>query len=222
MHATLGADLYNRLSAELQANILGTAELRPEGEVDYAVYSLSAILYGLNSTAERNSRTDWSAYLRGGLGKMTNSASIDFVRRNDYHLVLGAGTEYGFENGLALRGEYIHYDTDAAFVGVDAQSALKGRDGALVTVVPLAYPAGNADRLVGRVAPDIQIIGIDDLAGMADFTPQSNRETPPGRAPGPPRFGDVMRQTEVPRPIWCFGQLAQKLAGGFESVVGVP
>ena len=144
---------------------------------------MSAILYGLNSTAERNSRTDWSAYLRGGLGKMTNSASIDFVRRNDYHLVLGAGTEYGFENGLALRGEYIHYDTDAAFVGVSAlyrfgrdESAIEEPVSQLARAEPASVPAPPVEQappvVIAPQAVDSDGDGInDEFDDCADSAP---------------------------------------------------
>ncbi len=115
---TLGMDFANRWSAELQGAQLGTAVLRPQGELDYQVFSISGLYYGLNEKHKRDRREDWSGYLRFGGGKMDNSADIPFERKNDYHYLLGLGAEYGFENGAAVRAEYIHYDSDAKFAGL--------------------------------------------------------------------------------------------------------
>ncbi|MCB1754195.1 MAG: OmpA family protein [Gammaproteobacteria bacterium] len=136
-HLTLGMDLHQRVSAELQANWLGTSTLRPAGEIDYTVYSLSGIFYGLNKRQPREQRLDWSAYLRAGLGSMDNSGTVDFERQNDYHLLLGLGAEYGFKSGFALRGEYIHYDTDAAFAGLSALYRFGSRKDKASTVAPV-------------------------------------------------------------------------------------
>ena len=59
-------------------------------------------------------------------------------------------------------------------IGVDLQSPLERRDGALVTVAPFAYPAGDTDGLerLGRI--DVHVIGINErrrvphLAAKAD------------------------------------------------------
>ena len=48
-----------------------------------------------------------------------------------------------------------------AFVGIDGQRQLERRDGALVAVEAGADPAGDADRLVGGVVPDVEVVGVD-------------------------------------------------------------
>ncbi len=62
---------------------------------------------------------------------------------------------------------------DAAAVRVDAQAAFQWRDGALVTVFPRADAAGNADGI--KAAFQVKPIGIDDGAGMGDFTAKADR-----------------------------------------------
>ncbi len=112
---SLGMDLSNRVSAELHVNDLGTATLDPDGEIDYKVYGMSALLYGLNSSVSRDLREGLSGYLRVGLDTMSNSANVPYELENNISWVLGLGAEYGMSNGLAVRGEVTRFYSDAYY-----------------------------------------------------------------------------------------------------------
>lgn len=114
----LGIDISNRASVEIHANILGTATLAPEGEIDYKVYGVSAIVYGLNTAELRARREGFSGYLRLGLDTMKNSATVPYELENDLSWVLGLGAEYGLSNGLAMRGELTRFYSDAYYAGL--------------------------------------------------------------------------------------------------------
>lgn len=122
----LGYDLNNRFTVEGHVADLGESTLSPEGTLSYQVAGLSALVYGLNNRDKRLNREGLAAFGRLGLGAMNNEAeSVRFQRVNDVHLLIGAGLEYGFANGLAARAELVGHDTDAKY----AQLALIYRFG---------------------------------------------------------------------------------------------
>ena len=74
------------------------------------------MVYGLNGESARERREGFSLFGRLGAGVLDNSADgIEYERVNDFHLVAGVGVEYGFENGLAARGELVSHDVDARY-----------------------------------------------------------------------------------------------------------
>ena len=162
---TAGMDITPSLSVEAHVADLGAVEMRPQGDLEYAVGGVSLIGYGLGDAVERAERRGLSAYGRVGVGGMDNSSNdVPFERINDYHVVLGAGVEYGFDNGLGLRGEIVAHDTDASYaqlglvyrIGDGAVTAApQGKTAEVVTPATgvtaertaevLANPAGDAD-----------------------------------------------------------------------------
>ncbi len=113
----LGYDLNNRFSVEGHVADLGDADLAPDGSVSYQVAGLSALVYGLNGESARAQRRGLSGFGRLGLGALDNdSEGVDFDQVNDFHLLIGAGAEYGFNNGLAARAELVAHDEDARYV----------------------------------------------------------------------------------------------------------
>ena len=129
-HVAIGYDFSRLLSAEVYVASLGSASVgffgAPVGDIDYQVYGASAIAYLLNSRSgtflnSSNGRGDarregLSLYGRFGIGGLRNDGDVNYRRDHVSHVVFGAGLEYGFSNGLALRGEYITMDTDAQYV----------------------------------------------------------------------------------------------------------
>ena len=112
----LGYDITNRFSIEAHGADLGEATFNPSGSVGYQVAGLSALMYGLNNEEDRGRREGFSVFGRLGGGTMRNQGDgVRFDRLNDYHLLAGLGLEYGFENGLAVRGEVIAHETDAKY-----------------------------------------------------------------------------------------------------------
>lgn len=113
----LGLDLTARLGAELQYTRLGEAELSGNGILEYTEASVSGLLYGFNSQENLVKRKGLRGFGRLGLGRLyTEETNVVHEQSNDYHLLLGAGAEYGFSNGLAVRGEYLSYDHDAKYI----------------------------------------------------------------------------------------------------------
>lgn len=122
----VGMDLRPRLSAEFIVGSLGKATLKPENNtvvpesdisVSYNAFSASALFYNGINRAAISKRQGLMGFLRAGLGVLSTSASgTETEQLNSVQLMLGFGAEYGWRNGLALRGELLSYDADARAV----------------------------------------------------------------------------------------------------------
>ena len=148
----VGYDFTRWLSAEFHAADLGGAGIdflgSDVGELGYQVYGGSALFYLFNlrdgfvplasGLKGAHRREGLSLFTRFGIGGLRNDSERVAYRR-DYasHAVFGAGLEYGFRNGFALRAEAQAFDTDARYVGV---SVLK-RFGGVAMAAPLAAAA---------------------------------------------------------------------------------
>jgi len=135
--ASLGMDITRRLTAELHYADLGVSGLTGNDGISYEMpSSLSGIYYlwnGLSSSEyfDRDGldqRAGFSLFGRVGVGKMKNSAlqTVRFERENDYQGIGGLGVEYGTKFGLGVRAEYIKYDKDASFAGLNVLYRLGG------------------------------------------------------------------------------------------------
>ncbi|MBL1259055.1 MAG: OmpA family protein [Thiotrichaceae bacterium] len=111
----LGYDLSERISIEGQYADLGEAIVSPNGNVGYQVWGLSGLYYVYDDEQDHRGL---GAYLKAGLGVMKNESELKFERQNDGHVLLGAGLEYAFNNGFALRTELDLYDKDAQLLTV--------------------------------------------------------------------------------------------------------
>jgi len=117
----LGVDIHNMLSVELETSVLGTATLREAGtDVSYSAASVNALIYGLNGVQLRSRRTGWSAYGRLGMGVVKRSSAVTVLDEGGSSPIIGAGAEYGFPNGLGIRGEIVRFDSDAVYAGIGA------------------------------------------------------------------------------------------------------
>ena len=193
-HLALGYDISRLLSVEAYVATLGSAEVEflgtDAGSVDYTVFGLSAIAYLINSRSgfflgdddQTGSyrREGLSLYGRVGLGGMDNDSDrVDFRRDNDIHAAFGAGIEYGFANGFALRTELMAFDTDARYfnVGVVKRFGDVRPVAALAAALPLVTekevePAADtaADTSVSEpVTPPTLYFESD----VSDLTPQA-------------------------------------------------
>ena len=116
-HVHLGFDYSPRLTFELNAGSLGSATLEPTSTIDYSVVAGNALFYFGSNNDSLIRRENVHAYGRVGLGVLSTSGSgVDIEQVNGVQLLVGLGVEYGFSNGLALRGELISYDSDARAV----------------------------------------------------------------------------------------------------------
>lgn len=144
-----GYDWSNRWSFEGHYADLGKAQLSPNGEISYQVFGLSALYYFYHRYPHYQGLR---AYAKAGLGKMNNKTEVNFERVNDVHLHYGAGLEYGFGNGLALRTELALIDQDAQSVSISLLKRLGGRTrpAPVAEAVPLELDGdhdGVADQL---------------------------------------------------------------------------
>lgn len=138
-HLNLGYDVNRWLSTELYLATLGEAvldridvgnEQAALDSIDYLTLDLSAIGYLYNSQSgfawsdEVDGlfcREALSFYGRVSFGLMRNDNPQNLIshgRNYNQHLAFGAGLEYGFRNGLAIRGEWISFDSDAEYANL--------------------------------------------------------------------------------------------------------
>ena len=123
-----GYDFSERLTVEGFYTDLGSAKLsspfpgQPDGEIDYTTLGASALWYFWRNgeNTGQNLRKGFQAYAHGGLSFINNDSSLNFDQDHSVQLQYGAGLEYGFNNGIALRAGIDLYDKDAgmAFLGV--------------------------------------------------------------------------------------------------------
>ncbi len=111
-----GYDITERFSLEGYYSWLGKAELSPNGELKYKDFGLSALYYVYKA---QRPHMGWGVFGRAGVGRMLNDADIAYERDNENHIMLGAGVEYGFEDGIALRIDADFYDTDARLFAIN-------------------------------------------------------------------------------------------------------
>jgi len=118
-----GVDLTDRFSLEGFYSDLGSAQIgdhiiRPDGSIDYQTLGASVVWYGWREDREAGEplRTGIQLFLHGGLSFLDNSATVPYDKDNSVQVSYGAGLEYGFDNGLALRAALDLYDKDAALL----------------------------------------------------------------------------------------------------------
>ncbi len=123
----------------------GEASLAPTGTVEYTDFGVSGLYHFFNNRGEaaRDSRTHLSLFGKVGLGFMKNSSDVPYDRLNDAHILLGAGLEYGFSNGFAVRAEAELFDKDSQFYSLSilkrfGKSAKKAAP--VVAAVPAVVP----------------------------------------------------------------------------------
>ena len=163
----LGYDVTRWLSAELHAADLGAADIdfldSGVGDVGYRVFGVSALAYLFGprdgfvpfSTGRDGAfrREGFSLFGRFGVGGLANESDLDYERDHPAHAVFGAGLEYGFRNGFALRAELQAFDTDARYAGV---SVLKrfGRSRAELATPIATGPTEKPEPPAAALPPD--------------------------------------------------------------------
>ncbi len=127
----LGYDWSERVSIEGYYSDLGEAKIGstdpnvPGGDIAYRDYGLSALYYLFK---QRKAHEGFGVFGRIGFGKMENETDLPYTRLNDNHMMLGAGLEYAFRNGFALRGELDYYDTDSQLLALSLLKRFGGSE----------------------------------------------------------------------------------------------
>lgn len=129
----IGYDFSTWITTEIYFADLGAASVDFLGsevaDVTYETFGASVIGYLYNSQSGFSfgskakglaRREGLSLYGRVGVGSMQarTAPNIDHNRDHITHVAFGAGLEYGFRNGFAVRGEFMSYDTDAQLAQV--------------------------------------------------------------------------------------------------------
>lgn len=124
---TVGVDVSKTFSVELHSADLGSAGFAPEGQISYQMNGASAIIY---AGANRRDRDGINTFGRVGVGAMENSAEgdINYTQVNGTQVLMGAGAEYGWKNGIGVRGEVIVFDKDARFAQLGVVYRLGGEN----------------------------------------------------------------------------------------------
>lgn len=186
----LGVDVHNMLAVELESSVLGTSSVDHvltngyKSDVEYSAFSVSALIYGLNGVQMRSRREGWSSYGRLGMGIVKTSSAVEVFDDSNTAPIIGAGAEYGFPNGLGIRGELTRLDNDTVFFGLGAvfRFGLTPRQASQV-FVDAARPAFESrDTQVGvngRTLPPRRSFRSDGTEIAAKSQPQSNSQSAP-------------------------------------------
>ena len=163
----IGGDLTRYLSIEGYYRYLGDSELTRDGQVgtiDYQTAGLNGLLYVFSTRGKvglRN-RTGLMLYGRAGIGYLDNSSDdVEFVRLQSTHFATGVGVEYGFNNGFALRTEFLNHDADARDISFSVMKRFGRTAEVDLTPAPVvepipetvAAPAETEDTTVAEVPP---------------------------------------------------------------------
>lgn len=212
----LGVDIHNMLSVEIETSVLGTATLREAGtDVSYSAASVNALVYGLNGVQSRSRREGWSAYGRLGMGVVKRSSAVIALDEGGSSPIIGAGAEFGFPNGLGIRGEIVRFDGDAVYAGIGAVYRFGLSPGQIGNLLAeAAEPAlASQDRRVaagGRLlkspgrpgAPDMHVPGDSTVASSGRGGEPSLGAASgfrPGAVSGVPRWRAVVHKDDHDR-----------------------
>ncbi len=111
----LGYDLDDRWAVEGYYSDLGKATLNPVGSIKYRDLGVSG-MYHLHRSQPQG--RGWSAFVRAGLGSMSNDADVPYSRSNDTHLMVGAGVVVPLGTAWAIRFDLDLYDRDSQLATV--------------------------------------------------------------------------------------------------------
>ncbi|MCF6324514.1 MAG: OmpA family protein [Gammaproteobacteria bacterium] len=195
----LGYDLSERISIEGHYADLGEAAIAPGGTIGYQIFGVGASYYLYDKGEDHRGL---GAFLKAGLGVMKNDSDLKFERQNDGHIFFGAGVEYGFDNGFALRTELSLYDEDAQLLSVSLLKRFGGnehkttvmdddRDGVVNSVdqCPMTPPGLKVDST--GCEPDGDRDGVVNRQDQCPTTPQGSKVDATGCEPDGDQDGVV-------------------------------
>jgi outer membrane protein OmpA-like peptidoglycan-associated protein len=116
---TAGWDLNDHISVEGYYSDLGSAELNPDGEIDYRMMGGNAILHFWAYGDERE-KGSIALYAKAGVNHMTNNGrGVNYDQDNTIQLMGGVGAEYYLPRQFSVRFEFESYDTDASLLSLN-------------------------------------------------------------------------------------------------------
>ncbi len=147
---SLGYSLARDLGLQLYYADLGQVRLTHGGSIDYQDMGLNTTYYFLHP---RTVYPDLRAFVRFGLGAMHNQTNLNYHRSNLWHLMHGAGVEYGLSNGYALRADVDMYDKDAHLYSLSAVWRFGGSAAVAEVAAPIVAIASVPDEPVEEAVP---------------------------------------------------------------------
>ncbi len=145
-----GYDFTERLTLEGFYADLGSAQIGssfptlPDGTIDYSIFGASALWYFVRNGENKgeNLRKGLQIYAHAGLSSLNNSANVNYSQSNSVQIQYGAGVEYGFNDGIAVRAGLDLYDKDASlvFVSVMKRFGVKPRSKKIIEPKPVVEP----------------------------------------------------------------------------------
>ena len=210
-HLALGYDISRFLTVEAYAATLGSASVEflgsDVGDVDYTVFGLSALgylfntrsglVFGDDDTSGLFRREGASLYGRIGIGHLQNdSDNVSYERDHPNHVAFGLGLEYGFENGIALRTEWIGSDTDAQYFNVGILKRF-GSVAAAAPALAAATPvvaAREAERPAPTPAPEPQVF--EPVSAPVTYFGSNSSDLAPEAAEGLNEFADQIKDDD--------------------------
>ena len=162
----IGYEATDHISVELAGGPMGKARLTPnDREVKYNGYTLS-IVYDIFGELG-----GFSPLLKVGIGKIDNSANIQYEREEDLLPFAGVGLKYEFDNGVALRGEYEYLAEDAQMLSVSLLKYFGGKK-PVPPVLVTPPPASPPEVVVSFNVPDSDHDGVNDIRDGCPNTPE--------------------------------------------------
>jgi len=151
-----GLDINERYAVELHYGKLGAPSVdflgESVGSIDYQVAGLNGLLYLFNSQHTGVERPGFSAFVKAGGGVLINDSSLPYHQKHETQLWLGAGAEYGFKDGWAVRAEVNSYDTDARQVAATVVKRFGSSGDRLVKTAAVPTPVQSEP--VATVVPE--------------------------------------------------------------------
>jgi OOP family OmpA-OmpF porin len=111
----VGYDLNNLWAIEGYYSDQGEATLEPTGSIDYRDFGITGMYYFYQEEAARHG---WSAFLRAGIGRMSNDSDVPYERHKNMHVMYGAGLHIPIANNWAARLDVDLYDKDSQLVSL--------------------------------------------------------------------------------------------------------
>ena len=180
----VGYDLHEKFSVEAYYSILGEAQISPTGSIEYEDMGIDGnfFFYGAGS-----GQPGLSLFGRAGIGQMKNSTDLPYERSHDTHMMLGAGFQYGFKNGWALRADFDLYDTDSKLLALGVNKHFgraKEKPRKMPTPIHVAEPkptpvAQSKPRPTPKIRPEPKVVETKKPAAIV---------SQPKRVSGPETF----------------------------------
>jgi opacity protein-like surface antigen len=108
-----GVDLTSSLSAFGFWADLGSAELEPQGSIDYSVYG-AGLLYGFGFRRF----TRLSGFVKAGISQLEIDADVPTTDGDDTQLFVGGGASWAIGRRIFVRAEYEYYSEDAQLLSL--------------------------------------------------------------------------------------------------------